>query len=477
MNFGLRRNYAVATSDTGHWGAGVLDARWAMNNPVVLMDWAQRSVPETARVSKLLLQAYYDVEQRKSYYQGRSTGGRMGMMEALRYPKDFDGIIAGAPVLDFTGIVANLFGWVTRANTGSDGKPVLSPTKVTLLGQAVYAACGEKIGMKESVIADPRSCHFKPSALQCRAADSADCLTPAEVEAAEKIYSDPVDSRGRQLFAGGMPLGSEPFWPRWVTGTGTGPAQQAVIADNFYKYMAFSPPAGPTFKITDYDFDKDPARLGYASSIINVATFDPNTGEMEFGDFNAFRQGGGKLIIWHGWADADVTPQPTVSFYEALAKKSGGISATQEFARLFMVPSMDHCGIQTNGPAIADTGMDPLTALEHWVEEGKAPTELIATKTTPNGNQTLWRRPICAYPKAAHYKGGGDPTDPTSFACEGPRTFSRNWPLWVTSGLPDRVSGTSGAPRIAADLLHCQVGRVGPQAVVRQLSMAPRSTA
>ena len=137
MNFGLRRNYAVATSDTGHWGAGVLDARWAMNNPVVLMDWAQRSVPETARVSKLLLQAYYDVEQRKSYYQGRSTGGRMGMMEALRYPKDFDGIIAGAPVLDFTGIVANLFGWVTRANTGSDGKPVLSPTKVTLLGQAV----------------------------------------------------------------------------------------------------------------------------------------------------------------------------------------------------------------------------------------------------------------------------------------------------------------------------------------------------
>ena len=274
-----------------------------------------------------------------------------------------------------------------------------------------------------------------------------------------------------------MPLGSEPFWPRWVTGTGTGPAQQAVIADNFYKYMAFSPPAGPTFKITDYDFDKDPARLGYASSIINVATFDPITGEMEFGDFNAFRQGGGKLIIWHGWADADVTPQPTVSFYEALAKKSGGISATQEFARLFMVPSMDHCGIQTNGPAIADTGMAPLTALEHWVEEGKAPTELIATKTTPNGNQTLWRRPICAYPKAAHYKGSGDPTDPTSFACEGPRTFSRNWPLWVTSGLPDRVSGTSGAPRIAADLLHCQVGRVGPQAVVRQLSMAPRSTA
>ena len=420
MNYGLRRNYAVSTSDTGHWGSNVLDARWAMNNPVALMDWAQRSVPETTRVTKTVLKVYYGAEQRKSYYAGCSTGGRMGLMEALRYPKDFDGIIAGAPVLDFTGIVANLFGWVTRANTGPDGKSVLSPTKVKLLGKAVYAACGEQIGIKEPVIADPRACHFKPSVLQCRAGDLADCLMPAEVEAAERIYSGPVDSRGRQLFPGGMPLGSEPFWPRWVTGTGVGSAQQAIIVDNFYKYMAFTPPAGPGFKITDYDFDKDPSRVSYVSSIINVATYNPNNGEMEFGEFNAFRRSGGKLIMYHGWADADVTPQPTVNFYELLAKKSGGMTATQEFARLFMVPSMDHCGIQTDGPAIADTGIDLLTALEQWVEEGKAPNEVIATKTTPTGSETLWQRPLCAYPKVARYNGSGDPTNAASFTCVEP---------------------------------------------------------
>jgi hypothetical protein len=138
----------------------------------------------------------------------------MAAMEALRYPKDFDGIISGAPVLDGTGLIANLFGWVTRANTGPDGQPVLSPAKVKLLEHAVYEACGEKIGIKDSVIADPRACHFKPTVLQCRAGDAADCLTQAEVGAAEKIYGGPVNSRGQQLYPGGVPLGSEPFWSR-----------------------------------------------------------------------------------------------------------------------------------------------------------------------------------------------------------------------------------------------------------------------
>jgi hypothetical protein len=169
--------------------------------------------------------------------------------------------------------------------------------------------------------------------------------------------------------------------------------------------------------VTNYDFDKDPPRLGYEAFIFNAATFNASTGEIEFDDMNAFRQAGGKLVMWHGWADGLLPPQPTVDFYEALAKKSGGMAATQDFARLFMVPGMDHCGIQTNGPGIADTGIDPLTALEQWVEQGQAPTELIATKTAPTGNQTLWRRPVCAYPKIARYKGSGDPTDPTSFVC------------------------------------------------------------
>ena len=205
MNFGLRRNYAVSTSDSGHWGSSDTDGRWAMNNPVAQMDFAQRSVPETARVTKIVLKTFYGTEQKKSYFAGCSNGGRMAAMEALRYPKDFDGIISEAPALDGTGLVANLFGWATRANSGPDGKPVLSPGKVKLLEHAVYEACGEKIGINEPVIADPRACHFKPSVSQCRAGDAPYCLTPAEVGAAEKIYGGPVNSHGQLLYPGGVP--------------------------------------------------------------------------------------------------------------------------------------------------------------------------------------------------------------------------------------------------------------------------------
>jgi pimeloyl-ACP methyl ester carboxylesterase len=419
MNFGLRRNYAVSTSDSGHWGSSDTDGRWAMNNPVAQMDFAQRSVPETARVTKIILKTFYGTEQKKSYFAGCSNGGRMAAMEALRYPKDFDGIISEAPALDGTGLVANLFGWATRANSGPDGKPVLSPGKVKLLEHAVYEACGEKIGINEPVIADPRACHFKPSVLQCRAGDAPYCLTPAEVGAAEKIYGGPVNSHGQLLYPGGVPFGSEPFWPVWVTGTSNRPAWMALFVQDFYRYLPLPAP-GPDFKVTDYNFDKDPSRLAYSASIFNAATFNPSTGEIEFGDMSAFRERGGKLIIYHGWADSLVTPQLTVDFYEALAKKSGGIAATQGFARLFMVPGMDHCGAQTNGPGIADTGIDPLTALEQWVEEGKAPSELMATKTAPPANQTLWRRPVCAYPNAARYNGSGDPTDAANFTCAEP---------------------------------------------------------
>jgi hypothetical protein len=417
MNFGLRRNYAVSTSDSGHWGSSTADSRWAMNNPVALMDYGRRSVPETARVTKIIVKAFYGTEQKKSYFAGCSNGGRMGVMEALRYPKDFDGIISGAPGIDTVSLAGNLFGWVTRANAGPGGKTVLSPAKVKLLEHAVYRACSEKIGIKDAVIADPRTCSFRSSALLCRAGDAADCLTAEEVAAAEKIYSGPINSRGQHLYPGGVPPGSEPFWPFWVTGTDGTSAFMARRAQDFYRYYAFEPPPGPTFEVSDYDFDKDPPRLAHAASILNAATFNPNTGEMEFGDLTAFRQAGGKLLMYQGWADPVVTPQMTIEFYEALAKKSGGMTATQNFARLFMVPGMDHCAIQTNGPGIADTGIDPLTALEQWVEQGNAPSELIATKTTPTGNQTLWRRPVCLYPKVARYKGSGDPTNVTSFVC------------------------------------------------------------
>ncbi len=419
MNHGLRRNYAVATMDGGHWGTSVLDGRWAQNNPVAQMDWGQRAVTETAKVSKAMVKAFYGSEQRKSYFAGCSTGGRMAAMEASRYPKDFDGIIAGAPALDYTGLVATLFAHTTKANTGPDGKPILSTLKAKLVSETAYATCDAKDGAQDGVIADPRACDFKPAALLCRAGQNSECLSTAEVEVVDKWYAGPKDSRGRQLFPGGIPVGSEPHWPRWLTGAGAVPALMPLFGQDFVRYMAFEPAAGPTFRIGDFDLDRDPARMAAASRTYNAATYDPDRPDAIAGaDLGAFRQAGGKILLYHGWADPLVTPYLTVGYYEAVAKAAGGIQAAQDFARLFMVPGMDHCGIGQDGPGISDTGIDPLTALEQWVEEGRAPAALEARKVA--GGQTVWTKPVCAYPAAARYRGTGDVRDAASFTCGAP---------------------------------------------------------
>lgn len=418
MNFGLRRNYAVSTMDSGHWGRSVVDGRWAQDNAIAQMDWGQRAVTETARVAKVVIKSYYGVAQKKSYFAGCSTGGRMAVMEALRYPKDFDGIISGAPALDYTGLVATFFAWVTKANTGPDGQTILAPSKVKLVEDAVYAACDAGDGVRDGLISDPRKCEFRPVSLQCKSGNASDCLSEAEVAVLDKWYKGPVNSRGEQLYPGGVPLGSEPNWSRWLTGAGNASPLLPLFGQDFIRYMAFQPSAGPSFKITDFDFDKDPPRMAAMARTYNAATFNPS-GTISDADLTAFQQQGGKLLLWHGWGDPLVTPQMTVDYYEAVAKKAGGMSKAQEFARLFMVPAMDHCGINTSGPGISDTGIDPLTALERWVEDGKAPDELLANKVKESG-ETLWRRPICAYPNVASHTGGGDVRDPESFRCQTP---------------------------------------------------------
>lgn len=419
MNFGLRRGYAAATMDGGHWGASVVDGRWAAGNPVARADWGQRAVTETARVGKAIVKAFYGREQGRAYFAGCSTGGRMAAMEAARYPKDFDGIIAGAPALDYTGLVATLFAFATKANTGLDGKPILTAAKAKLVGEAATAACDAKDGATDGVIADPRSCDFQPAALLCRPGQNSECLTEAEVGTVDAWYRGPTDSRGRRLYPGGIPVGSEPHWPRWLTGAGQAPALMPLFAQDFLRYMAFDPPAGARFKVADYDLDRDPARLAETAPLYNAATWNPDRpDEIAGADLTAFRQAGGKMILYHGWADPLVTPFLTVAYWEGVARAAGGAAAAQDFARLFMVPGMDHCGIGQDGPGIADTGIDPLTALEAWVERGEAPASLTMTKMA--GGKPAWSRPVCPYPAAARYAGSGDVADAASWSCATP---------------------------------------------------------
>lgn len=416
MNFGLRRNYAVSTTDGGHWGTSVVDGRWAAHDPVARMDWGQRAVTETARVSKAMVKSFYGQEQRKSYFAGCSTGGRMAAMEAARFPKDFDGIISGAPALDYTGLVGTLFAWTTKANAGPDGRPILSTAQAKLVEAAVAETCGREKGLVE----DPNACTFQPATLACRPGQNSPCLTDQEVGVVEKWYAGPKDGRGRQLFPGGIPKGSEPHWPRWLTGLGAAPALMPLFGQDFLRYMAFDPPAGAGFRTGEFDLDRDPARMEAAGRVYNAATYDPDRpADVQGADLGAFREAGGKILLYHGWADPLVTPFLTVAYYEAVAKAAGGLSKAQDFARLFMVPGMDHCGIGQDGAGIADTGIDPLTALERWVEDGQAPAELLARKAAAGGG-TAWTRPVCLHPKVARYRGTGDRDDAASFSCADP---------------------------------------------------------
>jgi hypothetical protein len=415
VNFALRRGYAVAAMDSGHWGASSADGRWGLDNPVAKADWAWRAVTETARAAKTLLHAFYGAAAKHAYFNGCSTGGRMAGVEATRFPRDFDGIIMGAPALDYTGLVATAFAWEVQANTAADGRQILTSARLPLIENAVAAACAGP----EGLVADPRRCTFKPESLQCKGAEGPDCLSAAEVGVLRKWYDGPRDAQGAVLYPGGVPLGSEVNWAIWLTGTTLRPAAIPLFARDFLRYLAFEPDAGPTYVVSQLDFARDPARLAPMAELYNAATWIPGApGHVQPASIEQFAGQGGKMIVWQGWGDPIVTPFFTVAWYEALASAEGGMDKLRDTARLFMVPGMDHCGINPLNASITDTGLDPLTALEHWVENGEAPASLLATKRTAHG-QTVWQRPICAWPQVAK-QAGGDPTQAASWSCTAP---------------------------------------------------------
>jgi hypothetical protein len=367
LNHGLRRGYASATSDSGHAGTSITDGRWALNNPGAEADWGWRSVTETARVSRDLVRAFYQRPAVRSYFSGCSTGGRMGLMSAQRFPQDFDGIIAGAPALDYTGLVATQFAWYVQANTSADGKEILDRAKVPLIARSVMEACDAVDGQRDGLIDDPRRCDWEPSRLQCRGADGPDCLTSREIGVLDHWYRPVTGGDGRIQYPGGAPKGSEPFWPVWLSGVPDGgqPALIERFATDFLRYMAFVPDAGAAFDVRRYDFDRDPPRLATMARVYDAT--DANLVE--------FRNRGGRLLMFHGWADPIVTPQRTLDYYAAVRARMGGTESTAQFARLFMLPGVDHCGLQP-GPGAKSLEFDPLPALEAWVERNEAPNAL-----------------------------------------------------------------------------------------------------
>lgn len=369
MGPGLERGYATATSDSGHHGLGVTDASWAYNNPAAERDWAWRSIGETNRVAMSLLDAFYGKQAENSYFQGCSNGGRMANMAALKYPEMFSGIIVGAPAMDFTGLVATNMVWLTQANTDKDGKAILKPGKDELIGDEVMKQCDAEDGTKDGMITDPRRCSVDLSVLKCKAGQKGDtCLSDAELNVVEKWRKGPRNKAGDQLYPGGVPEGSEKFWWLWLTGNSQGGGKLIpLFAKDFVAYMAFENDPGPSYSLMDFDFENDPKRLETMAKVYN--SDEP--------DLKAFKAAGGKMIVWHGWADAIVTPYKTVDWYEKLSSNMGGEEALKKNVRLFMIPGMDHCGLLPGANGVDQNSLKVLEALENWVEKGIAPQTIL----------------------------------------------------------------------------------------------------
>jgi len=400
-SLGWKRNYATATTDTGHKGNGG-DTSWALNNPKGELNFAERAFHLTTITAKEISRQFYGTAPQKAYFTGCSGGGRQAMIEAQRFPEDFDGIIVGAPAYNLTGFHF-AFIWNGRAmfpDPNHLSQPIVSNAKLKLLEAKVLAKCDAIDGLQDGLLDDPRRCNFDPAKdlPVCSGADAADCFTTPQIAALEKIYGGARNQKG-QLYPGFHP-GVESGWNVWL-GEGNpgiktlGPNLSYAFGEGFLRYWIYD---NPNYKLHQFDFDKNLRDTQAAAKLVNAD--NPN--------LKAFQRRGGKIIFYHGWADNAFPAAATIQYYEQIQRVMGGQKKTEAFARLFLVPGMLHCG---GGPGCHQA--DYLSALEAWVEQGKAPDQIIGTGTNPART-----RPLCAFPKVARYKGSGDVNNAANFGCE-----------------------------------------------------------
>ena len=412
----VAEGYAAVGTDTGHQG-GPTDASWAIGHPEKVIDYGYRAIHETTVRAKAIVAAFYGRKATHAYFTGGSNGGRQALIEAQRYPDDYDGIIAGAPVIDYTHVFAGL-AVIDFVSFGVGEKAgYLPPGKLPTIEAAALAACDNVDGIKDGVIDDPRRCSFDPSALLCQGPETDKCLTQPQLSALRTIYSGQALPGGATL--PGYSAGAETGWDGWITGSPQAESFFHKFATGYFGDLVFG---DPKWDFHSFDPDRDIRMADQKLAPIMNAT-DP--------DLKKFVAHGGKLILYHGWADQVIPPLATVNYYERLREMLGQkVSAGS--VRLFMVPGLLHIfggpGPNSFGQFAAGAG-DPNTkigaALQRWVEEGTAPERIIATKRKSNGD-VLRTRPLCAYPNVAHYRGAGSTDDAASFECGAPSSPGSN---------------------------------------------------
>jgi feruloyl esterase len=405
----VAHGYAAAATDTGHQ-AGGQDARWALGHPEKIIDYGWRAIHETAVKGKAITKEFYGEEPKRSYFNSCSNGGRQALMEAQRFPEDYDGIVAGAPANNFTRLLALAMVGVKATLAVPGG--YIPAAKLAAIQKASLSACDARDGVSDGVIEEPLSCRPDTSALLCKGGENDACLTAPQIEALKTMYGGVRDSKGKLVFPG-ISHGGEADpggWSPWITGKEPEKSSMFAFGTQFFKNMVYSDPA---WDYRSFELERDLKAAEQKMGPVLNST-DP--------DLRRFRERGGKLIIYHGWCDAAIPAESAVAYYRSVENKVGA-KKTREFVRLFMAPGVQHCAGGTGpnsfgqaGPRNGDAGKDLNAALERWVEQSVAPERVVATKYKSPGVVER-TRPLCAYPLVARWAGSGSTDDAANFEC------------------------------------------------------------
>lgn len=418
INFGemaiaVSQGYATAGTDTGHAASGT-DARWALGHPERVTDFGYRAIHQMTEIGKAVIKGFYGNGPERSYFASCSNGGRQALMEAQRFPGDYDGILAGAPANFWTHLLTSAV-WDAQVTTSNPLSYVPS-SKVPTIARAVVAACDAKDDVSDGVLNDPKQCHFDPGKLLCTEGDSDKCLTAPQVTTLKKLYQGAQDSHGREIFPGFLPGGEEGGggWGLWITGSEPGKSLLFAFGNGYFSNMVYEK-ADWNYKDANIDEALKAADEKTARTLNATQT-----------NLAAFQARGGKLVLYHGWNDAAISAFNTIHYYNGVLRTMGRQNA-EKFLRLYLVPGMQHCGEGPGANAFGQFGAmaprdpehDVQMAIERWVEKGVAPVGMVASKFVNDdpAKGVRMTRPLCAYPQVAKYKGIGDSNDAANFVC------------------------------------------------------------
>jgi len=446
----------LASTDMGH--SGGMEGQFGEQNYQLRIDFAYRGVHVTTLAAKALIARFYGQGPKYSYFAGCSDGGREALMEAQRFPNDFNGITAGAPAMNFTTQNTFYHGWNARVNTSTDGKPILTADKLPILHKAIVAKCDADDGLKDGLISNPLACHFDPGVTECKAGqDPSSCLMPEQVRVARDIYAGAHDVDGNKLVLSGPLPGSELAWAGvYIPRSSQDRVMSSMISTGSLKYLVYekNPPAGYT--LADLKFDRETFAATTKLHALYDAT-DP--------DLSAFANAGGKLILWHGLADPHISPLNTIAYYTAMEKLMGQ-PEVDKFARLYLFPGGYHCG---GGEGPFD--VDLLSAIMAWAERADAPYILMASHSSggdhdgppvgvpPGARMPMGpppgmagglppqgmpmpgaaakpdrTRPVFPYPLTAKYSGTGSIDDARNFVAGSPEPVPAALLNWLGMG-------------------------------------------